>query len=82
LAKNQPSVIQVEKLVEEIVMTPVSQYKMPLLYRMFPAIGVSMKELCVYIGNPYLPTMMQITSKKASGVMSASKVHLSPIITY
>lgn len=56
-------------------MTPVSQYKIPVLYRMFPSIGLSIKGgACVYIGNPYLPTMMQITFKKANGVISASKV--------
>ena len=42
---------------------------------MFPSIGLSIKGgACVYIGNPYLPTMMQITFKKANGVISASKV--------
>lgn len=55
-------------------MLPVHLFKKPWYYRIFPAIGFSFYNSCVYIGNPNIPKVMVFTFAKGSGIMTTEKV--------
>jgi hypothetical protein len=45
-------------------LVPVHQFAMPLFYRFFPATSISVKRGCMMVGNPELPTMLVVVSKR------------------
>lgn len=48
----------------------VTEYTPSLLIKLFPVIGIIIHTGCIYIGNPYLPTLLLLQTKKAVIVYS------------
>lgn len=47
----------------------------PWIFRFVPAIAISMKRGCIYIGNPHLPKIAVTTFQKSKGIYTITRVH-------